>query len=378
MKIIYIANLRLPTEKAHGLQIMKMCESFAKQGNELELIIPRRANQIKKDPFEYYGVARIFKIRKISCLDLITLDKYIGHLGLWIESVSFNIFAAPRIFLKKSDIIYTRDKFFLPFSLFKKNLIFEIHTFPQNYFLYHLFFKKITGITVITQKLKELLMKQGISSDKILVAPDGVDLEEFDTKKSREECREILNLSQGKKIILYTGHLYQWKGTGVLLEAARKLPIDNYQFIFVGGTKEDIVEFEKQAGGVGNVLVVGHRSHKEIPYWLKSADVLVLPNSGKEDISKLWTSPMKMFEYMASRRPIVASSLPSLREVLNENNSVLVEPDNPEKLAAAIKKILENPQLAEKISDQAFMEVQDYTWEKRVKKIFEFLSSKNS
>lgn len=371
MKLIYIANARIPTEKAHGIQIMKMCQAFA-ESMEVELIVPRRLNRIKDEPFAYYGLARTFKIKKLPCLDLIPLCKYLGHFGLWVESLTFFFFVFWYIIFRKADVFYTRDKFSLPLTLIKKNIIFESHTFPKNYFLYSLFFKKATEIVVITQKLKDLLMERGISPDKILVAPDGVDLAEFSIKETKGECRKKLNLPQDKKIILYTGHLYEWKGAQTLAEASPYLPEDA-NIYFVGGIKEDIERFKSQILNLkSQILVVGHRPHAEIPYWLRASDVLILPNSGKEDISKYWTSPMKMFEYMASGRPIVASDLPSLKEVLNENNSVLVEPDSPEKLSEGIKKILDNPELAEKISGQAFKEVQDYTWSNRAKKFLWF------
>ena len=77
---------------------------------------------------------------------------------------------------------------------------------------------------------------------------------------------------------------------------------------------------------------------------------------------------------MASKRPIVASDLPSIREILNEENAVLVEPNNPEALAEGIKKILQNPELADKISKQAFRDVQNYTWQKRAQKILGFIN----
>ena len=120
-------------------------------------------------------------------------------------------------------------------------------------------------------------------------------------------------------------------------------------------------------------MIIGYRSHSEIPYWLKAADVLVLPNSGKEEISKYWTSPIKMFEYMASKRPIMASDLPSIREILNEGNAILVQPDNPQGLAEGIRKVLENKNLAEKISARAFDDVKQHTWAKRAEKILDFI-----
>ncbi|MFH1423751.1 MAG: glycosyltransferase family 4 protein [Candidatus Nealsonbacteria bacterium] len=371
MKISYIQNARIPTERAHGIQIMKTCEALVGLGHSVELTIPRRFNLIKENPFDYYGIDRIFKIRKLPCLDLIPLDKYLGHLGLWIESVSFLFFILLDTPFRKADIVYTRDKFLLPLSFFLKNFIYEAHTFPKNYLIYSLFLKKLKGMVVITQKLKDLFIEKGIPESRILVAADGVDLEKFGIKEAKEECRRKLNLPQDKKIVLYTGHLYKWKGAEVLLKAAPE--IQSVLFVFVGGTKRDVADFKKHAEDLNNVLIVGHRPYAEMPYWLKSADVLVLPNSGKEEISKYWTSPMKMFEYMASRRPIVASGLPSVREILNETNAVLVEPDNPEALARGIKEILQNPQLPDKVSDRAFQDVQQYAWPERQKKILNFI-----
>jgi len=372
MKIIYIANARIPTEKAHGIQIMKMCEAFALHHAQVELFIPKRFNWIKQGSFEYYQIKKSFKIRKFPCLDLIPFDKLVGHLGLWIESITFFIFLFPRILFEKAKIIYTRDRFFLPLVLFKKNLIFEAHTFPKNYFLYSLFLKKIKKMVVITQELKRAFGEQGIEPNKILVAPDGVDLAKFNIEETKEECRRKLNLPSNKKIILYTGHLYKWKGAQILAESAQFLP-DNVEIYFIGGTKKDIKEFKVQSSKF-KINIVGHRPYSEIPFWLKAADVLVLPNSGKEDISKHWTSPLKMFEYMASQRPVVASDLPSIREILNENNALLVEPDNLEELIKGLKNVLKDPDLFGRISNQAFRDVQNYTWEKRAQKILKFIS----
>ena len=79
MKIIYIANARIPTEKAHGVQIMKMCQAFAKIGNKVTLVLPRRRNPIIADPFEYYVVSQSFNIIKLPTIDLVFLGK-IGFL----------------------------------------------------------------------------------------------------------------------------------------------------------------------------------------------------------------------------------------------------------------------------------------------------------
>jgi len=369
MKIIYIANARIPTEKAHGIQIMKMCEAFA-SGNELELVLPMRSNKVKAEPFSYYGMAQSFKITKLPCIDLIPFCRYLGNLGLWVESLTFLFPTLFYVIFKKADFIYTRNKFILPLTLLRKNLIYEAHTFPNNYFLYSFFFKKTKGIVTITQNLKKLFLEKGIAQDKLLVAPDGVDIGMFNIEYSRNEARRKLGLALDGKIILYTGHLYKWKGVDTLIASASFLP-QNAKIYLVGGMKKDLDKLNQVQS---NIIIVGHRPYAEIPLWLKAADVLVLPNSGKEKISRSWTSPMKVFEYMASQRPIVASNLPSLREVLNDQNAFLVEADNPQKLAQGIENALGGTSLSLEVAAQAFQEVQDYTWEKRVRKIYEYFS----
>ena len=367
MTLTYIANARIPTEKAHGIQIMQMCRTFANSKFDVELVIPKRFNYIKTDPFQYYGIKRSFEIKKLPCLDLIVLDKYIGHLGLWVESFTYFIFLFFYLLFKNPSLIYTRNVLLLPLTFLKKNVFFEAHTFPRNYSLYSPFFKRLKGIVVITQKLKDLFVQKGISPDKILVASDGVDLEKFNIKETKEECRKKLNLPLDKKIVLYTGHLYQWKGVQTLVAASEYLPA-NVEVYFVGGTTKDIRDFRLQTLNL-KLKIVGHKPYSEIPCWLRASDVLVLPNSAKEEISKSWTSPLKLFEYMAAKKPIISSDLPSLREVLNKGNAILVKPDSPEELAEGIKKALENPGLANKISEQAFLDVKQYTWDNRVKKI---------
>jgi glycosyltransferase involved in cell wall biosynthesis len=82
---------------------------------------------------------------------------------------------------------------------------------------------------------------------------------------------------------------------------------------------------------------------------------------------------MKMFEYMASSKPIIASDLPSLREVLNENNALFFEADNPASLAETIRKCLNDQALSDKISTQAASDVRNYTWHTRVQTILAFI-----
>jgi len=373
MKLIYITNNRIPTERAYGYQICKMCEEFGSLIGEVELWTAKRKNEIGKSVFEYYGIKKNFLIKEIKSFDFLKLDKYIGRISFLLHSISFLIF----LFFQKVDrnsIIYSRNvEIAFLFSLKKYKVIYEAHSWPESKtWLYNYLLKRLYKIIVISWGLEKLCLDQGLGKEKILVAPDGVDLKEFDIQISKEEARKKLDLPLDKKLILYSGHLYEWKGARTLADAANLLD-KNKLIVFVGGRDEDINKFKTENKKIKNIIILGRVEHKFIPIYLKAADVLVLPNSKKEKISRHYTSPLKMFEYMASKRPIIASDLPSLREILKKDNCIFFEPDNSEDLANKIDLLFNNIELQKKIADKAYTDVNNYSWQKRVNNIMNFI-----
>ncbi|MBU1164148.1 glycosyltransferase [Patescibacteria group bacterium] len=384
MKIIYLANARIPTEKAHGLQIMKMCEAFKNQGVDVELVVAnRKDNQLEHiKPFQYYGIKNEFEIKKLWLLDIVAMGRSFKGLSVPIQNTSFALSALRYLANKKPDIIYSRDEFSSFFlSLFKKNIVFELHTFPQSKFtLYKMLFKRCKRIVVITKSLKKLLVDQlEIDDSKIMVAPDGVSIYQFDIDKSKKECRQYLEkyydyFSQEKNIILYTGHLFRWKGVFTLAESAKYLS-NKELIVFVGGMEHDRARLNNyiDKNGLSNVKSIRHQSPTMIPIFLRAADVVVLPNSKEKQISVKYTSPMKLFEYMAAKKPVVASDLQSIREILDTDNSVLVKSDDPKALSDGIKKLLNDKNLVNSIVSHAYLDVKEYTWQKRAKNILIFI-----
>ena len=396
MRLFYISNARIPTEKAHGIQIMKMCEAFSQNSAEVILVHPYRV-QTKEmkavtNIWDYYSVDEKFKIICLPSIDLAVLlrirPKFFERPWFLIQSLSFALVCFLWLLFQKlnyDDIIYSRDHFSLSLiSVFKTfmraHIFYEAHVFPQSKKKLGIFlFSRLDGLIVITQKLKEFYINAGVPFEKVFVAPDGVDLKRFKITSSKEETRRKLGLPLDNKLVLYTGQLFPWKGIYTLAKATNFINT-NGTIVIVGGMPEDIENLRRFVieENIQNVELKGFVWPSLVSLYTKAADVLVLPNSASEEISKHFTSPLKMFEYMASRRPIVASDLPSIREILRDGeNAILVEPDNPEALAQGIMRVLEDVELARRISEQAFRDVQNYSWDERVKRIIKFISGQS-
>lgn len=369
-KILYIANIRLPTEKAHGVQIMEMCAAFAESGAEVELCVPKRINQIQEDPFAYYALPKRFTITRLPTWDLVRF----GRIGFLIQALTFSL-SVLRYGAKSNAIVYCRDELTLfLLSFFMECFVWEIHYARWNFIT-----SRVAGrallLTPISRGLRDFFAEKGINKGRMIVAPDGVNISQFALKEEKSDCRTKLSLPQEKKIVLYSGHLYARKGVHVLGEAAKKMRNDTL-VVFVGGTKKDTFEFRKKYGDTNNVLILGHRTHGDIPYYLRAADVLVLPNSAQSDDARLYTSPMKLFEYMASGTPIVASDVPSLREVLRDDRALFVPPNDAEALAQGASRLLDDVSLSTELAGRAKEDVLQYSWSKRAHSILAHLKNK--
>ncbi|MFP4401440.1 MAG: glycosyltransferase family 4 protein [Candidatus Woesearchaeota archaeon] len=259
----------------------------------------------------------------------------------------------------------------LPYSLELHNYEFG-SSFVQDFF-YKSFMKKARKIVTISEFTKKNWVKMGIHDDKIMVLPSGVDLKKFkNITKSKKELRKELGLPYDKKIVLYSGQLHYWKGVEVLIDAFGLIDDKKVWLYMLGGYKKDIDKYKKyaQKKGVERTIFLGNKDHKEVPSYLKSADLLVLPNSGKYRKSSLHTSPIKLFEYMASGVPVIASDLKSIRQVVSEKEVTFFRADDEKELAEKIKEIL-NKKTNSARTDNAFKRSHEFTWDKRAKKVFE-------
>ncbi|NIQ14383.1 MAG: glycosyltransferase [Candidatus Dadabacteria bacterium] len=129
-----------------------------------------------------------------------------------------------------------------------------------------------------------------------------------------------------------------------------------------------------------NFRIEGFVDHSKVSKYLLASDILVLPYSNEITIkdgtqAKQFTSPIKLFEYLASGKPIVATDLPSIIEILRNNeNSIIVEPDNVDALVNSLQKLYFDNELSERISKKALSDAKNYSWEKRVIRIIDGLN----
>src|SRR3989344_1072019 len=189
MRLIYISSVRLPSEKAHGVNIVEMCQEFSRLSLNTELAMRNSPTAIKEDIFRFYSVKPIFRIKKLWCLDLV----HYGRIGFAAQSITF----AVSVFfyaLTKSAIFYTRDELVaLILKLMGKTLVWEAHMGQRNYLIKRLISLN-TKIVAINKALKNLYISMRLKAENILVAPDAVDMNKFNLNLSKEEARKKLGL----------------------------------------------------------------------------------------------------------------------------------------------------------------------------------------
>lgn len=374
MRIFLIFHGRYPSEKAASLFAAKSAEAFADAGADLTLLVPKRMDRHQNDPYEFYGLRKNFETSYVSTLDLYNVP-ILGHLAHYVSYFvfSFSVVLYLLVHADRKETVYSNESLPLLFaSIFFPNTIYELHDFPENksWFYAQLLHRARRIIATNRWKAEELTRRFQVPPSKITVEQNAVDVGQFSLSLSKADARKRLELPQDRRIVVYTGHLYGWKGVETLAEAAKYAR--GALFYIVGGTEGAIESFRQKWGTEPNIRIVGHRPHDEMPLWQKAADVLVLPNTAKEEISARYTSPMKLFEYMASGTPIVASGLPSISEIVGGGRAILVAPDDPHALADGITRALHADGHAE--SENARSWVQDHTWGKRAARILKAIA----
>lgn len=396
-KIIYLSNERLPAKMACTIQQVAMCEAFCKIGMDVLLVYPHYHDTPVAPPqhiFDYYGVTTPFQMKQL--FSLLSYSKplqdgssrmripLVGGASVFVSSVLYALIVLAKKHLHPSTIIYSRSvmaayafltikRWFSP----RCRIFFEVHSLEQQpRRLFYKILRESSGLICITNALKEALInKVQRASETIFVAPDGVRASLLTAPSpSRKSARQLLGID-AEKIVLYTGQILPGKGADVFVDAAAFFGV-NVTFLLVGGSGEFWQRLQRRIveTNLKNVRLIGFVPPAQVPLYQAAADVLVLPATADHAISP-YTSPLKLFEYMAARRPIVASNLPVLGEILKDrNNALFFQAGRAADLAAKIQLLLDDAQLADFIAANAWEQIQDLSWEKRAEDIMDFMT----
>lgn len=390
INFIYLASIRYPNEKAHGIQIAQMCSAFARMCF-LILMVPNRTDRLMlsdKQIEDRYQIANNFEVKYLPIINSIehniTLPKIFHNLAYLISQTSFFISSLLALSHKTNKIIiYTRDINLSVIGLLLHKPVFvELHHFPSNklvlYFYRHIC-PKIDGFIVIHPLLKTKLLSIGVREENIMTAPSGI-ADFFLNKNNAVAVREQYKIPKSNYIVTYCGSLQKGKGVEALLEAAKVLTLNKeILFLIVGGkiNSNEYTLLQQKTKEIHNLRLISQQPYKDISKILQMSDLLIVPNTTDTVIYSQYTSPMKLYEYMSAQKPVLCADVPALKNISPENTYVTYfDHLDINDLVNKILVIKSHPP-KEKIN-LAYTFVQSLTWQKRAEKIIRFIKNRIS
>lgn len=363
-RLIYVTSASLPARKASAVQVLQMCAAFAAAGALVKLVTRRAGPAV--DVFDYYGLTQTFAwhTRPIMRLprsgDIFQAQAALSEPGRdWICYARGQDLTAPAVALLRGAraLVEAHGR---PATARQRLMLTWIARHPRG------------RLIVISEPLQTIYRRDyGLES---AVAPDAVDLARFEPALSPEAARVALGLEPGPWVV-YVGGLYEGRGLDQLFEAVAALPV---KLLVVGGRDEAEVSAWRERArsrGAASVRFEGYQPPSRVPLYLFAGDVLAMPyglrtlTASGEDTTA-WMSPLKLYEYLAAGRPIVASDLPALRPTLvPESNALLAQPDDSASLRAAIQRLLADPALAGRLARAARQTAAGHSWEARARMI---------
>ena len=370
LSLVYISQGNIPSRWAHTIQTMKMSEALAGIVGDFCLLTQASGSGTKRPEIDFlgwYGIREPFRI--------VQLPGARPNRAGYFEKVwypDFDEAAVEYCSRLLPDLVYTRSPNAGRLAVTAGiPTIVEAHGDIDDPQFKHLLGmigeQAFLGVVTITPELQQHYADAGIPGEKIRVFPDAVDVEAFADPGPRATWRREFGVDDAAFVATYCGHLYEDKGIEVLLECAGLLP--EVTFLILGGWDRDAKRLRRRARRLGNVDVRGFVENALVPRYLGLSDVLLMPyTSTDRNAGRL--SPLKLFEYMAAARPIIASDLPSLRYHLrDDDNALLVPPDEAQSLATAISDLQASPERAARLGAAARQSVQGLTWTERARAI---------
>ncbi|MCC6173799.1 MAG: glycosyltransferase family 4 protein [Chloroflexi bacterium] len=399
-RLFYVGGFDFPTFQARGIQTLQTAHALARAGWGVRLLVQRPAGPTRpvESALAEYGLPRHPRLRivplPVARVDRLSLLEIHKRLAITNWSYALACLADLLRIRPRPDAILTRDPrlawvFNRAWRLHQRPVVYEVHevfsTRPRDNAV--LDPDKLWGVADRTRALEAAVFAEsdvllplthacadvlhhefGVPRGKMTVVPDGTSAPDGPLPPRDPSSRTVV----------YAGQLFPWKGVDVLLDALARTSEE--RLIIFGGRgadDPDLVALRARVsdlGIVGRVEFGGFVPHAQVRARIAGAGVAVVPLPDNL-MARYFTSPLKVFDYMAAGVPIVASDLPSLREVLVDGDTaLLVPPGDPGALAAAIRRLMVSPGLADRLRRTAFEQVRDYSWDARAARIIEALA----
>ena len=379
VRLYQIPGFGFPGLHAESFQTARMAEAFLECGVNATIVYPWSSRMIPwRDVGATYGVHRSLK-RKILPGFYLTSSRWRSFTNPLLR-ISLALFAIKSgrksVFIGRhphldpvATLIWLKAR-----NLLRASIFIELHE-PHHYLA--AVDSSIDGYIVVSEALKLFLIQAGVIAERILLAPNAVDLRSYEEahEHGRPALRKQLGLPESHAVICYAGQLGPGRNVETLIAAMRNVE-ESAILVLVGGKNSDDVQrvqtFIDSNQLSHRVRLVGQQPATTVTHFQLAADVLVIPYDSRLSHSK-WCSPLKLWEYLASGKPIVAFSIPALRQVLLDNEVVWAKEETSIGLAEAIKEALtRDPRPFQEIRAR----LSDSTWGDRARHIANFMGVK--
>lgn len=368
MRIACSSTSEVPSEKANSIQVVLACQALRDCGQTVRLWVPGEGKVEHSGIRSQYGLnGGEFEISRLTSRPRLRRTDF--TLAALHEAEKWNADLVYTWTIQIADLASRRG---LP-------VVYEAHDLPQGTFGVRWFrgftrSKNKKRVMFITTALRDQVLKAfpDLKPEECLISPNGVNLGDYDNLQRHSGTDRLM--------VSCSGHLYAGRGVELFLKLAEAFP--NINFCWYGGRPEDVEKYRGIAASMAleNVEFTGFIPRSELPQRQADSDILIMPyemniagSSGGN--SSAICSPMKMFEYMAVQRPILASDLPVIHEVLNENSAVFCKPGDLSSWQQGLQKLIDSAELRRTLAEKAYASVGVYSWNARAQAVLDSLQS---
>jgi glycosyltransferase involved in cell wall biosynthesis len=365
VKIAYLTTSLVPSVAANSVQVMKMSQALGRLGHDVTLYCSH--GTVDTDPFEFYGVDHVFRLQRAerSGAGKLAPASYLARQMAAILKAG----RADLYFSRTARLLYAAAPLGRP-------LMFEAHSVPlpgpRREALRPLYrlpnFKRLVCISAALAR-DYLEAYPEIDPAKVLVAHDAANPMDLSEPISDAEWPGRKDAFQ----VGYVGGIYPGRGVETVVVMARELP--HVDFHIIGGDEKTVAFWKEEKGATDNIIFHGHQPHVALRHFYPRLDALLAPFQNKVTVhggagdTRRWMSPLKIFEYMATGKPMLCTDFPVLREVLrHDDNAVLLPAEDDAAWTAAVAALAEDPVKCAAIGASAFADFEEhYTWKTRAK-----------